>query len=51
MLSISFTYVSWLSDEETANEEASCGLHSMDVIGCLWYSKCATTESPSCPQK
>lgn len=30
------SYVSWLSDEVTANVEASCGLHSMDVIGCLW---------------
>ena len=23
----------------------------MDVTGCLWYSKCATTESPPCSQK
>jgi uncharacterized CHY-type Zn-finger protein len=44
------TYVSWLSADETANEEASCGLHSMDVIGFLWYSKCATTASPSYPK-
>jgi hypothetical protein len=39
------SYVSWWSSEVTANDEASCGLHSIDVIAFLWYSKCATNES------
>lgn len=42
---VEVSYVSWLSDDDTAKVEASCGLHSMDVMGCLWYSKCATTGS------
>lgn len=38
-------YVSWWSADETAKVDASCGLHSTDVIGSLWYLKCATSES------
>ena len=38
-------YVSWWSSDVTANVDASCGLHSIDVMAFLWYSKCATMVS------
>lgn len=38
-------YVSWSSAELAAMVELSCALHSMDVMGCVWYLKWATNAS------
>ncbi|CAI5501072.1 unnamed protein product [Closterium sp. Naga37s-1] len=43
------THVIWLSPQEVASVDISCGLYSMDVMGWRWWLKCAMKAPPSLP--